>query len=65
MGQTKFCAFNYESTGFLKKSFNNLLSIMLLGKDFLNFISNDFRKKKYENLINNKLIFFKKLSISK
>lgn len=54
--QAKLCVFNYDSTGFLENTCNNLPSIMLLGKNYLNFINDDFEKK-YKNLINNKLIF--------
>jgi hypothetical protein len=36
---------------------------MLLDEDYLNFISDDF-KKKYENLISSKLIFFKNYQLA-
>lgn len=56
--QARLCLFNYDSTGFLENTLYNLPSIMLLGEHYLNFINDDFVKK-YENLINNKLIFLK------
>jgi len=58
LDQAKLCIFNYDSTGFLENICNNVPSIMLLGKDYLNFINDDFIKK-YKSLISCKLIFFK------
>ena len=61
--QAKLCIFNYDSTGFLENTCKNLPSIMLLGENYLNFINDDFEKK-YENLINNKLIFLKEENLA-
>lgn len=63
LDQAKLCIFNYDSTGFLENICNNVPSIMLLDEDYLNFISDDF-KKKYENLISSKLIFFKNYQLA-
>ncbi len=61
--EAKLCIFNYDSTGFLENSCNNLPSIMFFGKDYLNFINDDFIRK-YKDLHKENIIFYDDLLLS-
>ena len=59
LSKTKLCLFNYDSTGFLENTLQNIPTIVMCDKGFLNSINDEFVSK-YQNLISNKIIFEKK-----
>ncbi len=54
--EARLCLFTYDSTGFLENTLNDIPSIFICNKDFINCINDDFREK-YNNLINAKIMF--------
>ncbi len=62
LNNAKLCIFNYDSTGLLENSCNNIPSIMYLDKNYLNIINEEFIYK-YIDLKSKKIIFHETYSM--
>lgn len=61
---SKLVVFNYDSTGILENYILGIPSLMLVQKNYLNYINKNFIKK-YKLLEKNKLLFYDHLKLSK
>lgn len=61
---SKLVVFNYDSTGILENYISGIPSIMLINKNYLNYINKEFLNK-YKTLEKNNLLFYDHLELSK